>query len=89
MTIEELNSAIGDNKIIANHISASEIADITPYAHVNLEIDSGTLDYYYSISVEELLDSEIPESVLNKLREQGWAFDEHKRNIIIYLTLTT
>jgi hypothetical protein len=86
MTKEELNDIIGGNKVTANHIAASKIANITPYAHVNLEIDSSTLDYYYSINVEELLDSEITESVLKEMAEEGWAFDENKDNIIIFLT---
>jgi hypothetical protein len=85
MTKEEFKSAIEDNKVIARHVTTAEIAKITPYAHVNLEIDSGTLDYYYSINLEELLDSDIPGDTLDDIKDQGWAFDEKKENIIIYL----
>jgi hypothetical protein len=85
MTKEEFKSAIEDNDVIARHMTTAEVAKMTPYVHVNLDIDSGTLDYYYSISMEELLDSSIPDDVLDELKDQGWAFDEKKENIIIFL----
>jgi hypothetical protein len=85
MTKEEFKSAIEDNDVIARHMTTAEVAKMTPYVHVNLDIDSGTLDYYYSISMEELLDSSIPDDVLDELKDQGWAFDERKENIIIFL----
>ena len=85
MTKEEFKSAIEDNDVIARHMTTAEVARMTPYVHVNLDIDSATLDYYYSISMEELLDSDIPDDVLDELKDQGWAFDEKKENIIIFL----
>ena len=85
MKKEDFKSAIEDNKVIARHVTTAEVAKITPYAHVNLEIDSGSLDYYYSINLEELLDSDISGDTLDEIKDQGWAFDEKKENIIIYL----
>jgi hypothetical protein len=87
MTKEEFKSAIEDNKVITKHVTAADIANITPYAHINLEIDSETLDYFYSINLEELLDSDVPNDILDEIKNQGWALDKSKKNIIIYLTI--
>ena len=85
MTKEEFKSAIENNDVIARHMTTAEVAKMTPYVHVNLDIDSATLDYYYSIRMEELLDSDIPDDVLDELKDQGLAFDEKRDNIIIFL----
>jgi hypothetical protein len=55
------------------------------YVNVNLELDSGTLEHYYSINVDELLNSKMPVSDLDDLKNQGWAYDRRKENLIIYL----
>jgi hypothetical protein len=86
MTIEELNSAIDDNQVTIRHITTAEIFNIMMYVHVNLELDKGTLEHYYSINVEELLNSKMPVLELDELKEQGWAYDKNRENIIIYLS---
>ena len=85
MTREELDKAIGDNDVTSNHISMAEVTNIMMYVNVNLELDSGTLEHYYSINVDELLNSKMPVSDLDDLKNQGWAYDGRKENIIIYL----
>lgn len=85
MTREELDKAIGDNDVTSNHISMAEVTNIMMYVNVNLELDSGTLEHYYSINVDELLNSKMPVSDLDDLKNQGWAYDRRKENIIIYL----
>lgn len=79
MTREELNNAIGGNEVTSNHISMAEVTNIMMYVKVSLELDSGTLEHYYSINVEELLNSQMPASDLDDLKNQGWAYDEKKR----------
>ena len=86
MTLEDLNSAIGYNKIEFRKIGAAEISDLMRYVNVSLEIDN-SLDYYYEINIEELLDSDAPLSILDSLKEQGWAFDKNKKNIVIYKSI--
>jgi len=87
MTREELDSAIGNNEVTTRHITTAEVANLMMYVHVNLELDRGTLEHYYSINVDELLDSQMPVSDLDDLKNQGWAYDETRDNIIIYLTI--
>lgn len=86
MTREELDSAIGENRVTSRHITTAEVANLMMYAQVNLELDRGTLEHYYSINVDELLDSRMPVSDLDDLKSQGWAYDETRENLIIYLT---
>lgn len=85
MTREELDKTIGDNNVTSNHISMAEVTNIMMYVNVNLELDSGTLEHYYSINVDELLNSKMPVSDLDDLKNQGWAYDRRKENLIIYL----
>jgi hypothetical protein len=85
MTREELDKTIGDNDVTSNHISMGEVTNIIMYVNVNLELDSGTLEHYYSINVDELLNSKMPVSDLDDLKNQGWAYDRKKENLIIYL----
>jgi hypothetical protein len=86
MTREELDSAIGDNEVTTRHVTTAEVANLMMYVQVNLELDRGTLEHYYSINVDELLDSRMPVSDLDDLKSQGWAYDEARENLIIYLT---
>ena len=87
MTIDELNEAVGENEVTTRHVSTSEVANIMMYVQVNLELDRGTLEHYYRISVDELLNSKMPVSDLDDLKSQGWAFDENRDNLIIFLTI--
>ena len=86
MTREELDGAIMDNKVTTRHMTTAEVANLMMYVQVNLELDRGTLEHYYSINVDELLDSRMPVSDLDDLKSQGWAYDETRENLIIYLT---
>lgn len=81
-----MDDAIGNNKVIKGAISAAKLMNLGLYVTVNLEMDYGTLDYYYSINVDDLLNSEMPITDLEDLKEQGWAYDETRDNIIIFLT---
>lgn len=86
MTKEELDEAIGGNKTATRHITASELANIMEYVPVELKLDRKTLDNYYRIGISELLNSKMPVSDLNTLKEQGWAYDGNRESIIIFLT---
>jgi hypothetical protein len=85
MSIDDLKNALGDNKITKNHISAAEISNIMGYTSVSLEMDRSSLDYYYSINVQSLLDSDMPVSDLDDLKKQGWAFAEDDKYLILYI----
>jgi hypothetical protein len=85
MTIDDLNTAIGDNEVTTRHVTMAEVTNIMMYVQVNLELDRGTFDHYYRINVEELLNSQMPVSDLDDLKEQGWAYDSSRENLIIFL----
>jgi len=86
MTIDELNKAIRENEVTTRHVTTAEVINLMMYVRVNLEMDRETLEHYYSINVEELLNSQMPTSDLDDIKNQGWAFDKEKKNIIIFLT---
>ena len=85
MTREDIDIVVEDNDVTKRHLTMTEVANITKYVNVNIEMDGGTLDYYYRINVEDLLNSDMPESVLDELGNQGWAYDEKRENLIIFL----
>jgi hypothetical protein len=85
MTIDDLNNAIGENEVTTRHVTTAEITNIMMYVQVNLELDRGTFEHYYRINVEELLNSQMPVSDLDDLKEQGWAYDSSRENLIIFL----
>ena len=87
MTREELDNAIGGNEITTNHITTSEVANIMMYVKVNLEFDRKTMEHYYTINVDELLNSKMPVSDLDDLINQGWAYNENRDKLIIFLTI--
>ena len=87
MNLNDLNDAIKENKIEFRKIGAAEISHIMLYVNVTLEIDDKSLDYYYNINVNELLDSDMPLNDLDDLKEEGWAFDEDRKNIVIYKSI--
>jgi len=78
MSIDELTNAVGENKLGFRKIGAA--------VNVSLEMDDKTLDYYYNINVKELLNSDMPLNDLDDLKEEGWAFDETKRNLRIFIS---
>ena len=85
MKINDLESAIGGNCIGKHSVSAAEISNIMRYADVSLEMDRDSLDLFYSITVDELLSSDMPLSDLDDMKKQGWSFTEDKRHIIVYI----
>ena len=87
MTREELDNAIGNSKVTTRHVTTAQVANLMMYVNVNLELNRDTLEQYYRIDVNELLNSQMPVSDLDDLKEQGWAYDETRDNLIILLTI--
>ena len=46
-------------------------------------MDDKTLDYYYDVSIDELLGSEMPDEEYNVMKEQGWTINENYLKILI------
>lgn len=84
MTKEKLLELFKDNKLSdSKRISAAALANIIKFAAVNLRMDDKTLDYYYDISIDELLGSEMPDEEYNVMKEQGWTINENYLKILI------
>ena len=84
MTKEELIELLKENKLSdSKRISAAALANIIKFAAVNLRMDDKTLDYYYDVSIDELLGSEMPDEEYNVMKEQGWTINENYLKILI------
>lgn len=79
MTKNELKDLLNGNSLNETHtLSATAIANISPFARVLLKMDNKMLDYYYEIDIDELISSEMPNEEYEKLRDQGWSIKEDK-----------
>ena len=85
MTLEELKEILGENTLSYSKVSLAELANIMPIVEVNLEMDKHSLDYYYQIDVNELLESKMTKEEVEMLKEQGWSFNDDKTKIILFL----
>lgn len=84
MTKEELKELFKDNKLSnSKKISAAALANIMKFAMVNLQLDDKTLDYYYEVDIDELLESEMPDEEYDVMKEQGWALNKNNLNILL------
>lgn len=85
MSLDELKETLKDNKVEYCSVSTAELVNIYKFVNVNLQMDFQTLDYYYEINVNELLESDFPSSELETLKKQGWAFTEDNKFLVLYL----
>ena len=86
MTKEELKDLLGDKpSLVPRKIMAKTLANLTRFVDVTIKINSETLDYYYEIDADDLVNSKLPREEYDVLKDQGWSLVENK--IIIYLTI--
>lgn len=85
MNIETLTSILGNNTLSYSYISMASMANIMNYVNVKLQMDRSSLDYYYEISVNELVNSNINEDEIKIMQTQGWSFNNDKSSLILYI----
>jgi hypothetical protein len=86
MTKEELKGLLGNKpSLVPRKIMAKTLANLTRFVDVTIRINSETLDYYYEIDADDLVNSKLPREEYDVLKDQGWSLVENK--IIIYLTI--
>lgn len=85
MDKDELYELFKDNTKTKKKVSAAAVANIHKFTDVSLRMDGRTLDYYYEVYVDNLLQSDIPKSEIKAMEEQGWFMTKDKKNLRIYL----
>lgn len=85
MNKDDLKEALKDNQLSYSTVKMSEMANIMKFANVELNMDRTTLDYYYTIDVDELVNSEMPKEELDTLKKQGWSFSDDGKQLILFL----
>jgi hypothetical protein len=84
MTKNELIELLKDNNLNEkHHISAAALANIVKFANVSLQMDGDTLDYYYEVDIDELVESEMPQAEFTVMKDQGWGIKNNK--LLIYI----
>lgn len=85
MRKEDLENALGNNKLTFSNVKFTELNNIMQYVNVKLCMDSNSLDYLYEIDVSDLLNSKMPSNDLDDLKKEGWSFNTTKDKIILFL----
>jgi hypothetical protein len=85
MTIDDLEEKLGGNKLVYGSVPMDVMCELSERVNVMLEMDTATMDYFYRVSVDELMESGAPIRLLDELRDEGWAFDSSRKNIELYL----
>lgn len=79
MTKNELKELLKDNNSEEKHkIDAAALVNIGKFSFVSLQMDSKTLDYYYEIDIDDLVNSEMPQEEYEVLKDQGWSIKGNK-----------
>ena len=78
MTKSDLQELFKDNEQNeGKKVSAVDIVNISKFAFVSLQMDGKTLDYYYEVSIDELVESEMPDEEYIAMKEQGWVLNNN------------
>jgi len=85
VNLEKVREMFPDDKISYASISIEELSEIMENVDVSFEIDRDTLDYYYSIEIADLVESNVSDETLQKMADKGWSFDASGTELIIYL----
>ena len=85
MDRKDFTELFKDNRKAKREISAAAITNIYKFAVVSLRMDNDTLDYFYEVYIDDLLESEIPDEELTVMKEQGWFISKDKKNLRIYI----
>lgn len=83
---EYIEDKLSNNSVSYAKPDAESIMDIITYADVLTDMDMKTQDYFYKISIEELVSNNAPEELIDDLSDAGWSLDEEHKYIIIFLT---
>ena len=84
MRFEDIKNALKGNNLELSSISASELSEIMKYTKVSIGIDEQSQYYYLTISIEDLVKSDMPIDKLEVLKEQGWTLSDNEKTINLF-----
>ena len=86
VTQEYIDKTVGQNKAAIGKVPTMDLSAINDLVKVILKMDRQSLDYYYSISVQDALDSKLDLECLERLAANGWSLSDDKSEIIKYIS---
>lgn len=66
--------------------SLTMVSELQRHVSVSVMMDKNTLDYYYSVSIDDISKSDLGEDELKGLVEDGWSLDKEEKSLIKFLT---
>lgn len=84
MDKQSLIDKLKGNEPMVVHVGDVSLSDIYRFAPIEIKMDRQTMDYYWSINVDKLLDNNITEDNANTLKDQGWAYVNGE--LVLYMT---
>ena len=85
MTREDLDIRFEDSEPVRRKLSITTVAEYMEYATVEIKMDPITLDYFYEMDCDEVINSDMPMSLLDGMEKDGWGYSDDKKKIIIHL----
>lgn len=85
MTKDDILKMFEGTKPMKTHVSAANVSALMRFVNVSLEMDSKNLDYYYNITINEIINSDIPIKLIEDMVKTGWFLDKDKENIRVFL----
>ena len=86
VTQEDIDKTVGQNKASIGKVPTMDLSSINDLVKVILKMDRQSLDYYYSISVQDALNSKLDVECLERLASNGWSLSDDKREILKYIS---
>lgn len=83
MTVNQLIELFANsgNKV---SLEMSDILKIGKFVNIEAKMDKLTLDYFYSISILDIVNSKITDDLIYEMMNKGWTLNKSKNSIIKY-----
>lgn len=85
MTHDDIIAAIYGNTPKVGSPSFAIVAEIQKYVTMKLKMDRVSLDYYDSISLDDMVSSDMPIELLDDFKNDGWTLSDDKTEIVKYI----
>lgn len=85
LTIDKIKKIINDSPKGNDEFTLSDISDLHMKCNMNIGMDREKSVYYYEISDDDLLESELTEDDINSLLKKGWRYNNQKKILFKHL----
>lgn len=82
MLTKEIVSLFKSNVGQVGNVDISDFARYKEYVDISLKLAENKVDYYYEISIYELSKSQVPNELIQELKNNGWTLSKNCSHLI-------